>query len=87
MFWKFPLFCWTVLVVNGNILEIKENQVFIYYDDSVNQFGLPDCLGTLITASYALTGASCFVDNIKNVAFLHHFNVKNSVVVRVSTFT
>ena len=89
MFWKFQLFCLTLLAVTGNLIEFlfKESQVFIYYQYSIDQFDLPDCLGTLITANYALTGASCFVDNVKNVAFLHHFNIKNSVVVRVSTFT
>ena len=84
MFLKFQLFYWTFLVVTGDILEFKESTVFIYHDVV---FDLPDCLGTLITANYALTGASCFIDNVKNVASLHNFNVKNSVVVRVSTFT
>ena len=85
MFWKFPLFCWTLLVVNGNILEFKESQVFIYYDASVNQFGLPDCLGTLITANYVLTGASCFTNTISNVDFFHYDYVKNAIVLRVTT--
>ena len=84
MFWKFPLFCWTLLVVNGNILEFKESQVFIYYDASVNQFGLPDCLGTLITANYVLTGASCFTNTISNVDFFHYDYVKNAIVLRVT---
>ena len=85
MFLKFQLFCWTFLVVTGNRLEFEESQVFIYFQYLIDQFDLPDCLGTLITANYVLTGASCFIDNIKNDAFLHHFNIKNSVVVRVST--
>ena len=87
MFLKFQLFSLTLLAVTGNKREIEESTVFIYYQYSIDQFDLPDCLGTLITANYALTGASCFVDNIKNDAFLHHFNIKNSVVVQVSTFT
>ena len=86
MFLKFQLFCWTLVVVTGNLLEFEESQVFIYYQHLIDQFDLPDCLGTLITANYALTGASCFIDNIKNVAFLHHLNVKNAVVVRVIPF-
>ena len=68
MFLKFQLFCWTLLVVTGDILELKESTVFIYHDVV---FDLPDCLGTLITANYALTGASCFI------------NVEHSIVVRV----
>ena len=86
MFLKFQLFCWSLVVVTGNLLEFEESQVFIYYQHLIDQFDLPDCLGTLITANYALTGASCFIDNVKNVAFLHHFNVKNAVVVRVIPF-
>ena len=84
IFWKFPLFCWTLLAVNGNILEIKESQVFIYYDASVDQFGLPDCLGTLITANYVLTGASCFTNTVSNVDFFHYDYVKNAIVLRVT---
>ena len=84
MFLKFQLFCLSLLAVTGNKLEIEESTVFIYFN-AIGQFDLPDCLGTLITAKYALTGASCFIDNVKNVASLHNFNVKNSVVVRVST--
>ena len=86
MFLKFQLFCLTLLAVNGNKLEIEERTVFIYYNAVLDPFDLPDCLGTLITANYALTGASCFIDNVKNVAFFHHFNVKNAVVVQVIPF-
>ena len=85
MFLKFQLFSLTLLAVTGNKREIEESTVFIYFN-AIGQFDLPDCLGTLITANYALTGASCFIDNTKNVAFTHIFNVKHSVVVRVSTF-
>ena len=85
MFWKFPLFCWTLLVVNGNILELKESQVFIYHYDSVKQFGLPDCLGTLLTSNYVLTGASCFTNRISNVGFYHNSYVENAIVLRVTT--
>ena len=87
MFWKFPLFCWTLLAVTGNELEIEESQVFIYYDDSVDRFGLPDCLGTLITANYALTGASCFIKpKPSKDDFITHSSVKNAIVVRVIIF-
>ena len=88
MFLKFQLFCLSLLAVTGNKREIEESTVFIYFN-AIGQFDLPDCLGTLLTAKYALTGASCFIDRIKNVASLHNFqhNIKNSVVVRVSTFT
>ena len=58
-------------MVNGNEFELEESQVFIYYDDSVNTFSVPDCLGTLISTNYVLTGASCFI------------NVEHSIVVRV----
>ena len=85
MFLKFQLFCLTLLAVTGNKREIEESTIFIYFN-AVGQFDLPDCLGTLITANYALTGASCFIDNIKNLAVTNIFNVKHSVVVRVSTF-
>ena len=71
MFLKFQLFCLTLLAVTGNKLEIVERTVFIYYDAVIGEFDLPDCLGTLITANYALTGASCFI------------NVEHSIVVRV----
>ena len=74
MFLKFQLFCLTLLAVNGNKLEIEERTVFIYYNAVLDPFDLPDCLGTLITANYALTGASCFI------------NVEHSVVVRVKHF-
>ena len=84
MFLKFQLFCWTLLVVSENIeLEFEESTVFIYYQSVVDQFDLPDCLGTLIAANYVLTGASCFT---KNIAFLHNFNIKNAIVVRVIPF-
>ena len=79
MFLKFILFCLTLLVVTGNKLEIEESQVFIYYH-AIDQFDLPDCLGTLITAKYALTGASCFIKKISNVDF------RDSVVVMVIIF-
>ena len=79
MFLKFILFCLALLVVTGNKLEIEESQVFIYYH-AIDQFDLPDCLGTLITAKYALTGASCFIKKISNVDF------RDSVVVMVIIF-
>ena len=85
MSWKFPIFCWTLFVVNGNKFELEESQVFIYYDDSVNTFSVPDCLGTLISANYVLTGASCFINPISNVDFFHYDYVKNAVVLRVTT--
>ena len=74
MFLKFQLFCLTLLSVSGNSgnkLTIEERTVFIYYNAVIDPFDLPDCLGTLITANYALTGASCFI------------NVEHSIVVRV----
>ena len=80
MFWKFQLFCWTLLAVTGNEFELEESQVFIYYQHLIDQFDLPDCLGTLITAKYALTGASCFIKKISNVDF------RDSVVVMVIIF-
>ena len=87
MFLKFQLFCWTLVVVTGNLLEFEESQVFIYYDESVDQFGLPDCLGTLITAKYALTGASCFIKPKKSkLDFITHSSDKNAIVVRVIPF-
>ena len=82
MFMKFILFCLTLLVVTGNKLEIEESQVFIYYH-AIDQFDLPDCLGTLITAKYALTGASCYIKytyDISNIDFW------DSIVVRVFVF-
>ena len=85
MFRKFPLFCWTLLVVNGNEFELEESQVFIYYDDSVNTFSVPDCLGTLISKNYVLTGASCFINPFSDVDFFHYDYVKNAVVLRVTT--
>ena len=85
MFRKFPLFCCTLLAVTGNEFELEESQVFIYYDDSVNTFSVPDCLGTLISANYVLTGASCFINPISNVDFFHYDYVKNAVVLRVTT--
>ena len=84
MFLKFQLFCWTLLVVTGDILEFKESTVFIYYDIV---FDLPDCLGTLITANYALTGASCFIKpKPSKDDFITHSSVKNAIVVRVIIF-
>ena len=84
MFLKFQLFCWTLLVVTADILEFKESTVFIYYDVV---FDLPDCLGTLITANYALTGASCFIKPKKSkLDFITHSSDKNAIVVRVILF-
>ena len=84
MFLKFQLFCWTLLVVTGDILEFKESTVFIYYDVV---FDLPDCLGTLITANYVLTGASCFIKPKKSkLDFITHSSDKNAKVVRVILF-
>ena len=84
MFLKFQLFCWTLLVVTGDILEFKESTVFIYHDVV---FDLPDCLGTLITANYALTGASCFIKPKKSkLDFITHSSDKNAIVVRVNLF-
>ena len=79
MFVKFQLFGLTLLSVTGNKLEFEESTVFIYYH-TVDQFDLPDCLGTLITANYVLTGASCFIKKISNVDF------RDSVVVMVIIF-
>ena len=84
MFLKFQLFCLTLLVVTGDILEFKESTVFIYYDIV---FDLPDCLGTLITANYALTGASCFIKpKPSKDDFITHSSFKNAIVVRVILF-
>ena len=85
MFRKFPLFCCTLLVVYGNEFVLEESQVFIYYDDLVNSFSVPDCLGTLISTNYVLTGASCFINPISNVDFFHYDYVKNAVVLQVTT--
>ena len=85
MFLKFQLFCLTLLVVTGDILEFKESTVFIYYDVVCD---LPDCLGTLITANHALTGASCFIKPKKSkLDFITHSSDKNAIVVRVIPFT
>ena len=73
------------MVVTADILEFKESTVFIYYDVV---FDLPDCLGTLITANYALTGASCFIKPKKSkLDFITHSSDKNAIVVRVILFT
>ena len=87
MFLKFQLFCLTLLAVTGNKLEIVERTVFIYYDAVIGEFDLPDCLGTLITANYALTGASCFIKPKKSkLDFITHSSDKNAIVVRVILF-
>ena len=84
MFLKFQLFCLTVLEVTGNKLDFEESTVFIYHH-AVGQFDLPDCLGTLITAKYALTGASCYTKDtyeISNVDFWDSFVFRVIVFIR-----
>ena len=62
--------------------ELQTKQVFIYYhSDSLKKFNLPDCLGTLITALYVLTGASCFINE---QAYEDKIKIKNAVVVGVN---
>ena len=62
--------------------ELQTKQVFIYYhSDSLKKFNLPDCLGTLITTLYVLTGASCFINE---QAYEDKIKIKNAVVVGVN---
>ena len=83
MFLKFQLLCLTLLAVTGNKLEIVERTVFIYYDAVIGEFDLPDCLGTLITANYALTGASCFTKDTYEISDVDFWD---SFVFRVIAF-
>ena len=82
MFVKFQLFGLTLLSVTGNKLEFEESTVFIYYH-TVDQFDLPDCLGTLITPNYALTGASCYIKYTYDISDIDFWD---SIVVRVIFF-
>ena len=82
MFLIFQLFCLTVLKVTGNKLDFEESTVFIYHH-AVGQFDLPDCLGTLITAKYALTGASCYTKYTYEISTVDFWD---SFVFRVIVF-
>ena len=83
MFLKFQLFCLsTLLAVTGYKLAFEESTVFIYYH-AVGQFDLPDCLGTLITAKYALTGASCYTKDTYEISTVDFWD---SFVFRVIVF-
>ena len=80
MFLKLQLFSLsTLLAVTGYKLAFEESTVFIYYH-AVGQFDLPDCLGTLITAKYALTGASCYTKDTYEISSLDFWD---SIVFRV----
>ena len=69
----------------NQIKELQTKQVFIYYhSESLKKFDLPDCLGTMITAIYVLTGASCFINE---QAYEDKIKIKDAVVVRVSRLT
>ena len=66
----------------NQLKKLQTSQVFIYYQsDSLKKFDLPDCLGTLITALYVLTGASCFINEH---AYEDRINTKDAVVVMVN---
>ena len=66
----------------NQIKELQTKQVFIYYhSESLKKFDLPDCLGTMITAIYVLTGASCFINE---QAYEDKIKIKDAVVVGVS---
>ena len=82
MFLKFQLFCLTLVTVTGNKREIEESTVFIYFN-AIGQFDLPDCLGTLITAKYALTGASCYTKYTYEISTVDFWD---SFVFRVIVF-
>ena len=51
-------------------------------DGPLAKFDLPDCLGTLITTKFVLTGASCFSNELSHI---YHF--MDAIVVRVNSYS
>ena len=82
LFLKLSFLCLLFLKVDGNKFDIKDlqtSQVFIYYRSiTLAKFDLADCLGTLITTKFVLTGASCFINELSNI------DVRDAIVVRVN---